>query len=73
MAVGVGEVSPMLSVTQLLEKAAEYDRLARNAAKPEKKTRYANIAEYFRHLAAESKKPAGTKAPSAHPPSASPP
>jgi hypothetical protein len=68
----VDEVRPMLSVTQLLEKAAEYDRLARNAAKSEKKTRYADIAEYFRHLAAQSKKTTGANPSSASPPTISP-
>ena len=38
---------------ELLDRAAEYDRLAKAAAKPERKTKYANIAEYFRYLARE--------------------
>jgi len=32
----------MLSIAELLDKAAEYDRLAKAAAKPERKTKYAN-------------------------------
>ena len=47
------EVSPMLSIAELLDKAVEYDRLAKDAAKPERKIKYANIAEYFRYLARE--------------------
>ena len=44
----------MLSiVAELLDKAAEYDRWAKGAAKPDRKTGYANIAEYFRYLARE--------------------
>jgi hypothetical protein len=38
---------------ELLDRAAEYDRLAKAAAKPERKTKYANIAKYFRYLARE--------------------
>ena len=43
----------MLSIAELLDKAVEYDRLAKDAAKPERKIKYANIAEYFRYLARE--------------------
>ena len=44
----------MLSiVAELLDKAAEYDRWAKGAAKPDRKTRYTNIAESFRYLARE--------------------
>ena len=43
----------MLSIAELLDKAAEYDLLAKNAAKPERKARCANIAKYFRYLAGE--------------------
>ena len=43
----------MLSIAELLDKAAEYDRLAKDAAKPERKTQYANIADYYRYLARE--------------------
>ena len=43
----------MLSIAELLDKAVEYDRLEKDAAKPERKIKYANIAEYFRYLARE--------------------
>ena len=43
----------MLSIAELLDKAVEYDRLAKDAAKLERKIKYANIAEYFRYLARE--------------------
>ena len=46
----------MLSIAELLDKAVEYDRLAKDAAKPERKIKYANIAEYFRYLAGELEK-----------------
>ena len=47
----------MLSIAELLDKAVEYDRLAKDAAKPERKIKYANIAEYFRYLARELQSP----------------
>ena len=52
----------MLSVTELLERAAEYDRLAAQASRPKEKAQNENLAACYRYLAAETEKlalPAG--------------
>jgi hypothetical protein len=41
----------MHSVAEYLEKAAEFDELARSAAEPALKKRYADVAESYRLLA----------------------
>ena len=47
----------MHSVAELLEKAAEYDRLANEAAKrPAQQKNYANMAECYRFLAQQQAK-----------------
>ena len=62
----------MLSITELLDKAAQYDGLAKDAAKLERKTQYANIADYYRYLARELEKtdprPSSADAPPISPP-----
>ena len=63
----------MLSIAELLDKAAEYDRLAKDAAKPERKTQYANIADYYRYLARELGKISDPQPASANSPPISPP
>ena len=63
----------MPSVVEFLDRAAEYDRLAREARKPSDKSKYVNLAEYYRYLARErgkipDEKPAGEPPPiGAHP------
>jgi len=46
----------MLSVTELLEWAAEYDRLAAQAARQNEKTQKENLAACYRYLAEEAEK-----------------
>ena len=62
----------MLSIAELLDKAAQYDRLAKDAAKPERKTQYANIADYYRYLAQElgknEQQPSSANSPPISPP-----
>lgn len=41
----------MRSVTEYLEKAAEFDELARSTCEPALKKRYADVAESYRLLA----------------------
>lgn len=41
----------MRSVAEYLEKAAEFDELARSTSEPALKRRYANVAESYRLLA----------------------
>jgi hypothetical protein len=41
----------MRSVAEYLEKAAEFDELARSTSEPALKTRYADVAESYRLLA----------------------
>jgi hypothetical protein len=41
----------MRSVAEYLEKAAEFDELARSTSEPELKKRYADVAESYRLLA----------------------
>ena len=46
----------MLSVAALLERAAEYDRLAAQAARQNEKTQKENLAACYRYLAGETEK-----------------
>ena len=46
----------LLSVVEYLDRAAEYDWLAREATKQSDKTRYANLAECYRYFAREREK-----------------
>ena len=43
----------LLSVVQCLDKAVEYDRLAKDAPKPMRQTQYANLAAFYRDMAQE--------------------
>ena len=55
----------MHSAAELLEKAAEYDRLANETKRPAQKTNYANLAECYRFMAQQQAmidaSPASTK------------
>ena len=58
----------MLTVVELLDKAADCDRMAREARNPLDKTQHLNLAEFFRYLACErakvlDAKPAGESPP----------
>jgi len=46
----------MLSVTELLARAAEYDRLAAQASRPKEKAQNENLAACYRYLAEETEK-----------------
>ena len=46
----------MLSAVEYLEKAAEYDQLAKQATNPSNKAKYVNLAECYRYLAREREK-----------------
>ena len=58
----------MLTVVELLDKAADCDRMAREARNPLDKTQHLNLADFFRFLARErakvlDAKPAGESPP----------
>lgn len=44
----------MLSVTELLEKAAEYDRLAEQASRPKHRVQNESLAACYRYLAEQT-------------------
>jgi hypothetical protein len=46
----------MLSVAELLERAADCDWLAAQASPPNGKTGYENLAVFYRHLAEQAEK-----------------
>ena len=63
----------MLSAVEYLEKAAEYDQLAKQTKDPSNKAKYANLAECYRYLARMREKirdtlPAARASPSISPP-----
>ena len=55
----------MLSVAELLEKAAEYERLAAQASRPKQKAQNESLAACYRYLA-EQKEMVAAYAGSAH-------
>ena len=46
----------LLSTVEYLDQAIEYDRLSREATKGSDKTKYANLAAYYRWFAGEREK-----------------